>query len=112
MQHSLARRKEISANLRREYPDRVPLYIPDIDGGIGLDMAKKKILVPINFTVAQFMAELRRSTPSLRSQDGMTPFINKTVIPTATSLFYELYDKYKQDDGFLYMTLVRDNTFG
>jgi len=38
-------------------------------------------------------------------------FINKTIIPTNSNI-WQIYDKYVDKDGFLYIEIKGENTFG
>jgi len=39
-------------------------------------------------------------------------FVNGNYIPSYSMYISEIYDHYKNDDGFLYVTYIEENTFG
>jgi GABA(A) receptor-associated protein len=76
--------------------------IPDID--------KKKYLVPADLTVGQFMYVIRKRI-KLPPEQAIFLFVNN-VSPSNASLLSAVYDEFKDEDGFLYITYSGENTFG
>jgi GABA(A) receptor-associated protein len=107
---SLEQRKTESDAALKKYEDRIPVIveasaktdIPDID--------KNKFLVPRNLTVGQFVYVIRNRI-KISPEQAIFIFINETIPPTA-SLLSDMYEKYKDEDGFLYVTYAGENTFG
>ena len=72
---------------------------------------KIKYLVPIDLTVGQFMYVIR-SRLKLNAEKALYLFINGTI-PASSSVILDLYELYKDEtDGFLYIVLNGENTFG
>ena len=71
---------------------------------------KEKFLVPHDLTVAQFMFVLRKRI-KLNSQTALFLLVNGSLVTSHTTM-YELYEKFADDDGFLYVTYTTENTFG
>ena len=96
--------------IRQSYPDRVPIIcekslnqdLPNID--------KNKYLVPVDLTVGQFLFVIKRRI-KLRHEEALYLFINGTIPPTS-ELIGTTYEKHKNNDGFLYITYAKENTFG
>ena len=110
--HTLSDRQTESFRIRNKYPDRIPIIcekssqsaknLPDLD--------KSKYLVPCDLTVGQFMFVLRKRI-KLPAEQAIFLFVNNTI-PSTSSIIDMLYDAYKDEDGFLYITYSGENTFG
>jgi GABA(A) receptor-associated protein len=75
--------------------ERVPnSLIPEID--------KRKFLVPNDISVAQFMWIIRKRI-QLPSEKAIFLFVNKTI-PQSSSTMGQIYNNFKDDDGFLYIS--------
>jgi GABA(A) receptor-associated protein len=104
-------RQTESKYILSKYTDRVPIIceksytaknVPDID--------KNKYLLPFDITVGQFMYVIRKRIV-LSSEQALFIFINGTI-PSNSELMSSIYEKYKDNDGFLYITYSSENTFG
>ena len=95
----------------RKYPDKVPVICEKNFRQVGLpDIDKKKYLVPLNITVGQFIYIIRQRL-HLRPEEALFLFVNG-VIPSSNKFIGEIYDHYKDADGFLYIVYAKENTFG
>uniref|UniRef100_A0A3P9NW78 Gamma-aminobutyric acid receptor-associated protein-like 2 n=1 Tax=Poecilia reticulata TaxID=8081 RepID=A0A3P9NW78_POERE len=99
-----------STKIRSKYPDRVPVIVEKVSGSQIVDIDKRKYLVPSDITVAQFMWIIRKRI-QLPSEKAIFLFVDKTV-PQSSITMGQLYDKEKDEDGFLYVAYSGENTFG
>ncbi|XP_016099611.1 gamma-aminobutyric acid receptor-associated protein-like 2 [Sinocyclocheilus grahami] len=99
-----------SAKIRNKYPDRVPVIVEKVSGSQIVDIDKRKYLVPSDITVAQFMWIIRKRI-QLPSEKAIFLFVDKTV-PQSSLTMGQLYEKEKDEDGFLYVAYSGENTFG
>lgn len=109
---SFAKRSIESKRIMSKYNDKIPIICekaktadkncPQID--------KKKYLVPNDLTVAQFVYVIRKRL-KLDAEKSMFIFVNGQI-PTNSHMICDLYDKNKDEDGFLYVTYALENTFG
>uniref|UniRef100_A0AAX7VTB9 Gamma-aminobutyric acid receptor-associated protein-like 2 n=1 Tax=Astatotilapia calliptera TaxID=8154 RepID=A0AAX7VTB9_ASTCA len=99
-----------SAKIRNKYPDRVPVIVEKVSGSQIVDIDKRKYLVPSDITVAQFMWIIRKRI-QLPSEKAIFLFVDKTV-PQSSITMGQLYEKEKDEDGFLYVAYSGENTFG
>ena len=74
------------------------------------EIDKCKYLVPDNYTVGQFVYIIRKRIV-IPKEKAIFVFI-ENVLPSTSALMSEMYDKYKDKDGFLYITYSGENTFG
>merc|ERR1719188_1873382 len=106
-----------SAEARRilaKYPDRIPVIcekalrsdLPEID--------KKKFLVPGTMLCGEFKYIIHKhinQQATIASDQTIYLFVN-TTSPKTGALMSEVYDQYKAEDGFLYITYSAENTLG
>ena len=100
-----------SQKLLHKYPNRIPVIIGKLDSDNTLPFVdKNKYLVPSDITMSQLVYIVRKQM-KLSSEQAMFLFINHSIY-TSKTLISEVYDKYKNEDGFLYVTYAGENTFG
>jgi len=94
-----------------KYPERIPVICEKSTKCTDLNnLGKEKYLVFPDLTCGQFMYIIRRSL-GLPAEKAVFMMING-IIPSNTAIMYELYDKHKDSDGFLYITYTSENVFG
>jgi GABA(A) receptor-associated protein len=71
---------------------------------------KQKFLVPLDCTVGKFNYEIRKHI-QLSPEKTIFLFVNNTIPPTS-AMMSQIYDQYKDEDGFLYVTYSGENFFG
>lgn len=107
--HSLDDRKSESERILSKYPDRIPI-IAEIENDSSLTLDKKKYLVPNDLTVGQFVYVIRKRI-KLAPEKSIFMFIGDTI-PSTGALLSQMYKEKKDEDGFLYITVTEENTFG
>eukprot|EP01110_Echinostelium_bisporum_P000021 TRINITY_DN10036_c0_g1_i1.p1 TRINITY_DN10036_c0_g1~~TRINITY_DN10036_c0_g1_i1.p1 ORF type:complete len:119 (+),score=27.57 TRINITY_DN10036_c0_g1_i1:112-468(+) len=108
--HPFDKRKEVADRIKSKYPDRVPVIVEKAPKSDVPDIDKKKYLVPSDITVGKFVFEIRKHM-KLAPEKAIFLFVNNTLPPTA-ELVSNIYEKHKDQDGFLYITYSGENTFG
>lgn len=104
-----ATRKEQSMKIRSKYPDRVPIIVETTkESKLVLD--KDKYLVPNDLTVGQFIFVIRKRL-QLSPTTAIFLFVNNTM-PSSSNLMSNIYEQEKDKDGFLYVIVAGENTFG
>ncbi|XP_075256954.1 gamma-aminobutyric acid receptor-associated protein-like 2 [Convolutriloba macropyga] len=109
-EYSEEQRKSESAKIRAKYPERIPVIVEKVPRSEIDDIDKRKYLVPSDITVAQFLWILRKRI-HLPPERALFLFVGK-MIPSTSSNMGQLYDDYKDTDGFLYMAYSGENVFG
>lgn len=102
---SLETRQKNSRSILDKYENRKPLIITDEKKNI------YKILPQDSHTVSIILIPLRKKM-KIHSTDSIYLFINSKIIPNSTDKILDLYNEYKDEDGFLYMDVRQENTFG
>ena len=115
-------RREATKNILTKYPDKCPIYLT-FDSKLKLRQKTgtnfNKYIINNNLTIGQYMQVLRKRV-ELGDKLALTLFINiykndkllNTILPTMSMTIEQAYSDYKDEDGFLYMNLVAENTFG
>lgn len=93
-----------------KYPDRVPVYVNKKENSDIDDISKHKYLVPNDMTMGQFIYILRKRI-KMDSKKALFVFVNNMIVCNS-DLMGAVYNKNKDEDGFLYMIYSGENTFG
>ena len=109
-QNSFSERIKESERIRIKYPDRIPVIVDNDFNSTLLKLDKNKYLVPIDLTILQFMFILRKRF-KIEKDHALFMVING-FIPASSSLMSDIYNKYKDDDQYLYIVLKTESTFG
>jgi GABA(A) receptor-associated protein len=108
---SFEQRLNESLRIREKYPDRIPIIcermktekkLPNID--------KNKYLVPSDLTIGQFIFVIKKRL-KVSSEVALFFLINENICSNS-ELLSTIYEKNKQNDGFLYIGYAGENTFG
>ena len=100
-----------SVRLRQKYPRHVPVVLL-VAGKDQFRLRKTKYLVPYDMTMAKFRECFKKHIdPPLTEKESVFIFI-KNEVPSPTKMIQELDKEFKFTDGFLYITISPENTFG
>lgn len=100
-------RKKSSEIIMEKYLDAVPIIV-DCKSNIKLN--KKKYIVPKNLNINQFIYTLRKKI-NIDSSQSIFLLCNNTMILNNQNVI-NIYNKYHNPDGFLYIILTLENVFG
>lgn len=103
-------RQAESARIRNKYPDRVPIIVEQQKKSSLPELDKHKYLVPGDLTVGQFMHVLRKRM-KMPPEEALFIFMNNKI-PPSSSLVSHVYQNDKNEDGFLYCIVAKENVFG
>ena len=104
------KRVEETKKIREKYPDRVPVIVSRAQNCTLNDIDKKKYLVPNDLTIGQFVNVIRKRIKVSESM-GIFIFV-KNILPPNSSLMSQIYNEFKEDDGFLYIIYNGESVFG
>jgi GABA(A) receptor-associated protein len=109
--HTFEERITESTRIKDKFPGRIPVIVePSIRGANLPPLDKQKFLVPGDLSIGQFIFVIRKRMV-LSQEQALFVFVGNTL-PTTSTLLRELYATYKDHDGFLYMSISGENTFG
>lgn len=113
--YTIEQRTAESKKIINKYPGLCPVILNVSNDSIfrATDIPtpdKFKYLVP-NIQLSNFIFIIRRKL-KVKEHTGLFFLINNSVIPLASELMHVLYEKYKDADGFLYLTVTSESVFG
>lgn len=108
--HSFEHRLNESIRIREKYPDRIPIICEKINRSDVPEIDKEKYLVPNDLTVGQFIYVIRKRV-KLPAEAAIYLFVGGSIPPTS-ALIANVYESFKDEDGFLYVHYSKENTFG
>ena len=104
-------RKLESSRIRSKYSQIIPVFIKK-KLQCKYDIDKNKYLFPPDFTVGQLIYTIRKRIINSSPEMALIVYFGNDKIVSASLNMEEIYDKYKNEDGFLYCTYNCENTFG
>lgn len=110
--HKLEDRISESSKVSVKYPDRIPVICevsPNQQDSIQLD--RHKFLVPADITVGQFLFTIRRRI-KLPPEKALFIFTENQQLPPISMFISQIYNTYKNPDGFLYFSINTETVFG
>ena len=99
-----------SERIKNKYPNRIPIIVEKKKDSELPDIDKSKFLVQEDMIINQFIYIIRKKI-NLKPNEAIFVTINNQMCISNQSLS-EIYDKHKNDDGFLYITYSGENAFG
>lgn len=110
---SLEKRKQISNNLLTKHRDYVPIIALNSDPKSTPFLNKFKFIGKKEHTFGKFLLEAKSSSYILDSNRALFFFCGDAgKIIRDNELLGDLYNKYRDPDGFLYINYMAENTFG
>eukprot|EP01066_Platyproteum_vivax_P002495 Platyproteum_vivax@DN13047_c0_g1_i1.p1 len=109
--------------IRAKYPNRIPVICEKAANSDLPDIEKRKFLVPMNMVVGEFKYIIQKhintqttSQPNTQNEQQASDrtiylFVGNTT-PASSAVMQEVYQRYKDEDGFLYFTYSAEDTLG
>ena len=108
---TLEERQSKSSNILLKFPTRKPLIITKSIGTNKLnDLDKNKYLVPDDINISQLYYIIRKRI-YITSDQAIFLMNDNRILHSGDSIL-DAYNKYKDIDGFLYITYSPEKTFG
>ena len=97
---------EHSQALRLKYPQYIPIIL------VGdINLSKTKLLIKKEMSVSQLMSYIRTYN-KLNKREAYFLFTENNILLTQSSALSEIYTNFVSDNGFLFITVKKENTFG
>jgi len=107
--HDFLKRKNESELILAKYPNRIPIICERYDKTLP-HLDRKKYLIPEDLIIANFLLVIRKRL-KLESHKSLYLAINNKI-PATNQYISTIYDKYCDEDGFLYINYCEETTFG
>ena len=108
----LEKRLSMYNTIFNKHPTKIPIIV---DCESKLNLNKNKYIVPDTFEMSQFLVIIRKRL-NMSSKDAIFIFIDSdkygSKLISASTMLKEIYNKYKEEDNFLYLKVLQENTFG
>jgi len=112
-------RLRLSLKILSKHPNRIPIIVNSVD----FYLEKTRYIVPNDITVGQFIIEARKYIKGIDKQSSYKDVIgpeqsifivieSNNLLPPSSTLMGDVYKKYKDSDGFLYLRICQESTFG
>jgi len=109
-QAPLEERRKIMSRIVAKYPGTVPVILCP---GKGIFLSKTKFVIPSHTKVSTLILHTRDQIQELGPSEAIFLFVGDSISPPVTTYMDELYERYKDcEDGFLYVHVAKENTFG
>mmetsp|Transcript_95956 Transcript_95956/g.271630 ORF Transcript_95956/g.271630 Transcript_95956/m.271630 type:complete len:125 (+) Transcript_95956:48-422(+) len=110
------KRSSEAKRILAKYPDRIPVICEKAPNSDLPSIEKKKFLVPGTMLCGEFKYIIHKhinqsASGNVTADQTIYLFVNSTS-PKAGALMSEVYNEYKADDCFLYVTYSAENTLG
>lgn len=110
--HTFEKRSSECTRLLSKYPDRSPVVCEIARNSKDLVLTKTKFLVPRDLTIGHLLAIIRKHITGLNPAQSIFLFTEKGTLPMTSQIIGSIVNEHKNLDGFLYLTVSGENTFG
>ena len=105
--NTIEKRKDQFNKIKQKHPDKIPIIVE-------ICYEKKRIIkfiVSEDITILNLMSSIRKRENLSETEAHYIFTEKKTLLPVSSSLD-SVYHNHKDEDGFLYMYLHKENVFG
>ena len=108
--YTLEQRQAQFKKLNDRFPDKILIIVEQAKNSQIEQLLKNKFILSVETTVGEVL-ELIRSIIQLRKDQAIFLY-TKGVLPSASKTLSQIYPKYKDEDGFLYIVYAGETAFG
>ncbi len=107
---SFDERKAESSRIKQKYPTRIPVIV-DVASGSNVVLTKNKFLIESDLTLGHLIYAIRKRV-QLQPESAIFAYLENNIIGTPSELMGSVYRNSANADGFLYVTISLESTFG
>ncbi|XP_059811160.1 microtubule-associated proteins 1A/1B light chain 3C [Hypanus sabinus] len=105
-------RKAEAENILGKFPNKLPVIVERYAKERSLpQLHKSKYLVPLELSMCQFTIIIRNRM-ALSSKQAFYLLVNNRSVASTSLTMAEIYEEFKEEDGFLYVTYASQEMFG
>lgn len=104
-------RKHETERIRHMYPDKLPVFLQKYKRSGLPDVVKNKCLAPMDSSMSGFTRGLRKKF-QLDSTQTLFVFVNGRELVTPDTQLAQLYERWRNEDGFLYLVYNEQPVLG
>ncbi len=108
---SLEQRKEEYQKIKSKLTSKIPIICEKDPRSLIEPISKTKFLVNPEMTVSSFN-EIIRKKLNLDAKEGIFLLVKGKNVITGNQTMQEIYEHYKDEDGFLYITYASESVWG
>lgn len=108
--YNINKRKLLYNKIRTKWPHLYPVIV-DSHNNNDPKIIKTKYLAPDGLIMGHLLFGIRKNIKTVTSDETILFYINDIMVPPS-QIIDNIYIKYKDDDGFLYITYTKESTFG
>ena len=108
---SLEQRKEEYQKIKSKLSSKIPIICEKDPRSLIEPIAKTKFLVNPQMNVSSFN-EIIRKKLNLEAKEGIFLLVKGKNVITGNQTMQEIYEHYKDEDGFLYITYASESVWG
>ena len=94
--------------IKNKYPYKIPIIMTSYYENLKLD--KNKYIVDFDMKVFDFTYFIRKKV-NIEDYKALFIFCNNILL-NSSMVFYDVHDRHKNNDGFLYLIISEENVFG
>ena len=106
-----SQRKAESDKIREKFPEKIPVICEKDPYSYLRDIEKTKYLVPSEITVNNFHLMIRKRI-EIPEEEGFYLLVNGKFSITGERLLSDVYEQYKDKEGFLYILYTGELIWG
>jgi GABA(A) receptor-associated protein len=107
----LEKRKQESYQILNKFPDKVPVICEKDPKSKITSIVKTRYLIPKNYTISQFSYIIRKKVV-LKNEESFYLLANGMNTISGKDTMFEIYERYKDEDGFLYISYTSEVIWG
>ncbi|XP_062892209.1 microtubule-associated proteins 1A/1B light chain 3C-like [Mobula hypostoma] len=105
-------RKAEADSIRSKFPNKLPVIVERYAKERSLpQLDRSKYLVPLELSMCQFTIIIRNRM-ALSSKQAFYLMVHNQSVASTSLTMAEIYEEFKEEDGFLYVTYASQEMFG
>ena len=108
--YNLYERIDESSKIKKKYPNKIPIICEKNYSRDNPDIDKNKYLIDYDSTIGNFVFAIRKRI-KIYPGEAIFLLVGNNMLSNSSTIG-DIYNKYRDIDGYLYITYSKENTFG